>query len=241
MGKPMMISSPMSQPVELIYPSSDGEPLAESYAHLLAILATLEVLRQYLEGQAATVLANQFLYYSQGFPKLRVAPDVMVILGVTPGGRDNYKIWEEGQVPAVIFEMTSGSTKDSDQVFKYNLYEQLGVQEYWLFDPKGEWLNEQLRGYRLVDEHYQPIADGLSQVLNLRLTVEAQLIHFYRQDTGEKLLTPTEQAQALREQAQALRTETQARQVAEAQAEQAMQQVQALQAKLKELGIDWQG
>jgi Uma2 family endonuclease len=230
----MIISPPTSQPVELIYPSSDGEPLAESYAHLLAILAILEILRQYLEGQEATVLANQFLYYSQRFPKLRVIPDVMVILGVTPGGRDNYKIWEEGQVLAVIFEMTSGSTKDSDQVFKYNLYEQLGVQEYWLFDPRGEWLNEQLRGYCLVGEHYQPIADGHSQVLNLRLGVADQLIQFYRLDTGEKLLTPAEQAQALR-------AETQARQAAEAQAEQALQQVQALQAKLKELGIDWQG
>jgi hypothetical protein len=82
----MMISSPTSQPVELIYPSSDGEPLAESDTHLLAILLTLEVLRKYLEGQVATVLANQFLYYSQGFPKLRVAPDVMVILGVAAGG-----------------------------------------------------------------------------------------------------------------------------------------------------------
>jgi hypothetical protein len=233
-GQAMMISSPMSQPVELIYPSSDGEPLAESDAHLLAILVTLEVLRQYLEGQAATVLANQFLYYSQGFPKLRVAPDMMVILGVAAGGRDNYKIWEEGQVPAVIFEMTSGSTKDSDQVFKYNLYEQLGVQEYWLFDPRGEWLHEQLRGYRLVGEQFQPITDGLSQGLNLRLGVADQLIQFHRQDNGEKLLTPAEQAQALR-------AETQARQVAEAQAEQAIQQVQALQAKLKELGVDWQG
>jgi hypothetical protein len=71
-------------------------------------------------------------------------------------------------------------------------------------------------------------------VLNLRLEVADQLIQFYRQDNGEKLLTPTEQAQALR-------AETQARQAAEAQAEQAMQQVQALQAKLKELGVDWQG
>jgi hypothetical protein len=42
-----------------------------------------------LEGQQVTVLANQFLYYAQGFPKLRVAPDVMVIYGVVPGGRDN--------------------------------------------------------------------------------------------------------------------------------------------------------
>jgi hypothetical protein len=66
--------------------------VAETFIHLYAMLTTLEVLKQYLEGQQATVLANQFLYYAQGFPKLRVAPDVMVIHNVAPGGRDSYKM-----------------------------------------------------------------------------------------------------------------------------------------------------
>ena len=103
---------------EILYPSSDGEPVAETYDHLYALLITLEVLRQYLDGRQATVLGNQFLYYSQGFPKLRTAPDVMVILDVAPGGRDNYKIWEEGQVPAVVFEMTSKGTQAQDQTIR---------------------------------------------------------------------------------------------------------------------------
>ena len=30
----------------------------------------------------------------------------MVILDVKPDGRDSYKIWEEGQVPSAIFEMS---------------------------------------------------------------------------------------------------------------------------------------
>ncbi|MFQ3629294.1 MAG: Uma2 family endonuclease, partial [Cyanobacteriota bacterium] len=65
---------PTAPTTEVFYPSSDGEPVAESYVHLYAMLVTLEVLRQYLEGQQATVLANQFMYYAQGYPKLRVAP-----------------------------------------------------------------------------------------------------------------------------------------------------------------------
>ena len=67
---------------EIIYPSADGKPVAETYDHLDAILTTLSVLKQYLVDRRATVLANQFLYYAQGFPKLRVAPDVMVIFDV---------------------------------------------------------------------------------------------------------------------------------------------------------------
>ncbi|MEH2055082.1 MAG: Uma2 family endonuclease [Nostoc sp.] len=184
------------------YPSSDGEPLAESYLHLYAILTTLEVIKQYLAGRQATVLADQFLYYAQGFPKLRVAPDVMVILDVPPGGRDNYKVWEEGQVPQVVFEMTSQGTQKQDQEQKKNLYEQLGILEYWLFDPKGEWIEEKLRGYRLEDETYQLITDGISQPLGLTVAVEGELLGFYRLDTGEKLLTPTELAEQLQQERQ---------------------------------------
>ncbi|MFN6514474.1 MAG: Uma2 family endonuclease [Nostoc sp. CreGUA01] len=191
------------------YPTSDGEPLAESYLHLYAILTTLEVIKQYLAGRQATVLANQFLYYAQGFPKLRVAPDVMVIFDVPPGGRDSYKVWEEGQVPQVVFEMTSQGTQKQDQEQKKNLYEQLGILEYWLFDPKGEWIEEKLRGYRLDGETYQLIVDGISQPLGLKVTVEGELLGFYRLDTEEKLLTPTELAKELQQERQRAQEERQ--------------------------------
>jgi Uma2 family endonuclease len=206
------------------YPSSDGEPVAETYIHLYAILITLEVLKQYLEGRQATVLANQFLYYAQGFPRLRVAPDVMVIFDVPPGGRDNYKVWEEGQVPQVVFEMTSKSTQKQDQEQKKLLYEQLGILEYWLFDPKGEWINSKLQGYRLQDEIYQPITDGLSQPLGLRLEVEGELLRFYRLDTGDKLLIPTELAALAAQERQ--------------RAEQERQRAERLAARLRALGVD---
>ncbi|MGF1675918.1 MAG: Uma2 family endonuclease [Rivularia sp. (in: cyanobacteria)] len=208
---------------EIFYPSSDGEPVAETYTHLYALLTTLEVLRQYFQGQQATVLANQFLYYAQGFPKLRIAPDVMVIFDVEPGGRDNYKIWEEGKVPSVVFEITSKGTQNQDIEYKKTLYEQLEVQEYWLFDPKGEWIQEKLRGYRLRGESYELITDSRSEPLQLRLVIEDQLIGFYREDTGDKLLIPDELATKLSQ-------ETQARQEAENRANEA----EALLARYKE-------
>lgn len=229
---------------EIFYPSSDGLPVAETYVHLYALLVTLEVLRQYLDGQQATVLCNQFLYYSRGYPKLRVAPDVMVIFNVAPGGRDNYKTWEEGQIPSVIFEMTSAGTKEQDEGFKKSLYAQLGVREYWQFDPRGEWLPGQLRGYRLhpspneeqQDDFYEPITDGRSEPLQLRLEADGQLIAFYREDAGEKLLIPGELAAALREEA---RRRQEAEAIAEAErqrAEEAEAQVEQLKARLRALG-----
>ncbi|MBW4554991.1 MAG: Uma2 family endonuclease [Trichormus sp. ATA11-4-KO1] len=213
------------------YPSSDGEPVAETYLHLYAILTTLEVLKQYLAGRQATVLANQFLYYAQGFPKLRVAPDVMVIFDVPPGGRDNYKVWEEGQVPQVVFEITSKATQKQDQEQKKLLYEQLGILEYWLFDPKGEWVKEKLQGYRLQDEIYQPITDGLCQPLGLRVAVEKELLRFYRLDTGDKLLIPTELAELAEQERQRAEQERQ-------RAEQERQRAEKLAEHLRALGID---
>lgn len=220
----MTTLSPNLQPTELFYPTGDGEPVAETYDHFYVLAIVLEVLRQFLSDRQATVLSNQFLYYAQGFPRLRTAPDVMVIFDVATGGRDNYKIWEEGQIPAIIFEITSKGTRQQDEGFKKTLYEQLGVQEYWQFDPKGEWIPEQLRGYRLRGEVYEPITDFQSQPLQLRLAVDGKLIAFYRLDSGEKLLIPDELAAALKQ--------------AEAQAEQERQRADRLAARLRELGED---
>jgi Uma2 family endonuclease len=219
---------------EIIYSSSDGEPLAETYDHLIAITTTLLILLKHLEGQQATVLADQFLYYAQGFPRLRVAPDVMVILGVAPGGRDNYKTWVEGQVPAVIFEMTSPSTRSQDEVEKKKLYESIGVTEYWQFDPRGEWIAEKLRGYRLagdLERVYVPIIDNRSEVLQLQLSVDQKIIAFHRLDNGVKLLTNDELNIALEQTEQRAEAESQ-------RADVAAQRAEILADRLRQLGID---
>jgi Uma2 family endonuclease len=223
---------------EIFYPSSDGEPLAESYDHLYVIMTTLAMLLAHLKGQQATVLADQFLYYAQGFPRLRVAPDVMVIFGVEPGGRDNYKTWEEGQVPSVIFEMTSPGTRSKDDVEKKDLYQSLGVTEYWQFDPRGEWIPDKLRGYRLAGDEepaYISISDNLSQVLQLRLVVEGKIIAFYRLDDGVKLLPLAELNIALEQQTAQTEVESQrameASQRAEVESQRADREAQKAEAE----------
>ncbi len=208
---------------DVIYPVSDGEPVAETFDHLYVMITTLLVLRHYLVGQRATVLGDQFMYYVEGKPNARVAPDVMVIFNVEPGGRDNYKIWEENEVPSVIFEMTSNSTKERDQIFKKNLYEQLGVTEYWLYDPRGEWIEERLLGYRLRQDVYEPITDARSEPLNLRVQIETNIIGFYREDTGEKLLIPDELVAALERETEQRRHAEARAAAAEAKANQVQQ------------------
>jgi Uma2 family endonuclease len=218
-------STPIPKTPDVVYPSSDDKPLAETQQHALAILMTLALLRLYLQEQPAVVFANQFLYYIEGHPKARVAPDVMVIFDIEKRLYNNYKIWESKQTPSIIFEITSGSTKDIDQTFKKTLYEQLGVTEYWLFDPYGEWIEGKLAGFRLNEDGvYRPIQDNCSEVLQLKLQPDQYLISFYRLDNGEKLLTPEE-----------LQSEMIA---ANQRAAQEKARADRLAAKLRELGIE---
>lgn len=217
---------------EIIYSSSDGEPLAETQQHVLAILMALALLRLYLQEQPAVVFADQYLYYIEGNPRARVAPDVMVVFDIEKRLYANYKIWEGQQTPAIIFEVTSAGTKETDWTFKKTLYEQLGVTEYWLFDPYGEWVTEQLQGYRLNEDGvYKPIRNNCSEVLQLKLQAEEYLIGFYRLDNGEKLLTPEELYSANLAANQRAEQETQ-------RAEQEKARADRLAEKLRQLGVN---
>jgi hypothetical protein len=214
--------------------------LAESYDHLYVIITTLAMLLAHLKGQQATVLADQFLYYAQGFPRLRVAPDVMVIFNVPPGGRDNYKIWEEGQVPSVIFEMTSPGTRTKDDVEKKNLYESLGVTEYWQFDPRGEWIPEKLRGYRLQGDPepvYVPITNNQSTTLQLQLVVEDKIIAFYRLEDGVRLLPIEELNIALEQQQELIDQETQRADLETQRADREAQRADRAAQRIQELEV----
>jgi Uma2 family endonuclease len=218
------------------YPSSDG-----ASEHLSVIMTTLEMLQSHLKGQQVTVLAAQFLYYVQEFPRLRVAPDVMVIVGVEPFERDDYKIWEEGRVPSVIFEITSSGTRSEDDVEKKHLYESLGVKEYWQFDPNGEWIPEKLRGYRLLGDEepvYVLITNDCSEVLQLHLMVEDKIIAFHRLDDVVNLSPLAELNIALEQQIKQTQAETQ-RADREAQRTRDLEaQIALYQQRLGELSAD---
>jgi Uma2 family endonuclease len=184
---------------EVFYPCSDGEPVAETEVHLLVMLNVIVTLRQFFEAQPRVyAIGNMFLYYEEGNPEARKAPDVMVIKDVEPRPhRDFFKIWEEGATPAVIFEITSPSTAQEDLEAKKQLYEQLGVREYFLFDPKNEYLEQQLMGYRLINRVYEPLPpakDGgiVSAELMLVLKPDGSELALHSFRTGERLLTPPE-------------------------------------------------
>jgi hypothetical protein len=79
-----------------------------------------------------------------------------------------------------VLEITSNSTKIKDEQEKPQLYQQLGVKEYFQYDPTADYLSPQLKGKQLVDGTYQPLplitnADGIEFIVSPTLGLELQL------------------------------------------------------------------
>jgi Uma2 family endonuclease len=207
----------------LHYPESDGKPMGETDLHIDALIYLREALRDFFRDESQVYVAgNMFLYYEEGNPAACLAPDVFVVQGVIKQERRTYKLWEEGQPPAVVFEITSRGTRLEDLGSKRVVYAMLGVREYFLYDPLGEYLQPPLQGYELQQGEYQRMSAGVegnltSQVLGLELWLEAGRLRVVNPATGERLLTPAEAQAARRAEATARHIEAAARQAAEAE------------------------
>ena len=226
------------------YPSGDGQPMAENDWQLHAILDSVSaLLDHYRDRPDVYVSGDLFIYYGEGSPRARVAPDVFVVFGVPSHKRPIYKLWEEGVVPAFVMEVASLGTSREDDGRKARLYERLGVPEYWQYDPTGEYLGLHLKGRRLVEGAYvpQPVVESLdgtlllqSESLGLDFRVKGEESHFFDPATGKRLLSRVEQLAAHR--AAESRAEAAESQVAAAKsrAEVAEAELAALRARLDE-------
>jgi Uma2 family endonuclease len=189
-------------PRPIFYPESDGKPMGETEIHVLELIRVLEVLRaRYADQPNVYVFGNMMFYYEEGNPRASISPDVCVVFGVPKLPlRRVYKLWDEAP-PAAVFEITSRSTRQEDLVKKRALYERIGVEEYYLYDPLAEYLNPPFQGYRLEDGQYRAVesgADGafISASLSLHLRLMDGRLELFDAATGERLLSPSERAQA---------------------------------------------
>jgi len=193
----------------IIYPESDGKPMGETDLHITLLTYLREALLDHFRDDPQVYVAgNLFIYYEEGNPAAVVAPDVFVVRGAPQGNRRIYKLWEEGKGPDVVFELTSRSTRLDDLGTKRVLYAMLGVTEYYIFDPFGDYLEPRLWAYRLgtgegLAEYVRVLDEVIhSEILGLDLFVEGDLLRLRDARSGEKLLTPLE-AQAARRTAEA--------------------------------------
>jgi Uma2 family endonuclease len=225
---------------EIEYPTSDGQPMAETPEHVQVMIDLIVGLQsRYVAAPDVWVSGNFFLYYEEGNPKARVSPDVMLARGVAQWDRPNYLLWVE-KPPSLIVEVTSRKTRRKDQGPKKSLYRRIGTEEYLLFDPFGEYLRPRLQGFRLLRGRYQAIPleqDGslLSRVTGLRMKPEGKRLRLIDAATGEALPWPEESETARVRAEVARRKEEEARHAAEARAQAAEERLQALEKELDRL------
>ena len=177
---------------EIVYPDSDGEPMAENDLQFRWIVTLQGGLDALFRAVADVNVKGDMLWYPvEGRPDVRGAPDVMVIFGRPKGDRGSWRQFEEAGVgPQVTIEVLSPGNRAGEMARKKLFYESHGVEEYYVYDP-----------YRVAMEGYHRGKSGkfvalrranghISPRLGVRFELGDDLV--VRRPDGGRFLTFTE-------------------------------------------------
>ncbi|MEA5469119.1 Uma2 family endonuclease [Spirulina sp. 06S082] len=188
--------SPSTIEDELLYPDSDGKPLADNTTQLRLIFTIKGGLDALFKDRDDVFVAADLLWYpvkltqqeviEQEEPQ-RQAPDVMVVLGRPKGDRGSYMQWkEDNTAPQVAFEILSPGNKKKDMETKFTFYQQHGIEEYYLYNPKKNRLQGWLRKGKNLKEITQ-MEGWKSPLLGVKFTTgEGDLVLFH--PNGERFV-----------------------------------------------------
>jgi len=223
---------------DIIYPDSDGQPMADNTVQFRWIMMLYHNLSWLFADNREVFVAGDLLWYPvEGDNKTRQAPDVMVVFGVEKGDRGSYQQWKEkGIAPQVVFEIRSPGNRQKELDRKLLFYDRYGVEEYYLYDPD----KNDLSGWLRTQEHLdviEAVEDWVSPRLEIRFELSEETLQIYRPD-GQRFLTPIEVEQRLQQATTELEQERQRAEQEHQRAEQAIAKAQRLEMLLREAGID---
>ncbi len=209
-----------------MYPSSDGFPMGESHLHWIALSYLFGAIQEAFRDRPDVLVAgDMFIYFVEGQPMRSRAPDCMVVFGVGNHPRPCFKTWEEKAIPAAVFEIVSKNSILNDTAVKPRVYEEIGIPEYYLFDPEGESLDQPFLAFHLERGQYEPMPrdpEGgvTSATLGLRFLPQENLLRVFDARTGQAILSNDEKVELLDDQAEALKEETERADIQARRAEQ---------------------
>ncbi len=212
-----------------LYPGDVEDAMPEgTWARLLANYLVETILRVAAALHRDAAHANLPIYYRQGEPKMHVSPDAFYLPGVPyDKHRMSYCLWETGVIPRVVFELLSPGSQWKDRVDNRRIYEELGIPEYYWFDPKTRRLEALLLDpatQRYRERISDPQGRHRSDALGLEVGVVEDAIALYRNGV---YLPPTEEL--LREAEQRLAEEQRLRKEADAR-------IRELEQRLRDAG-----
>ncbi len=150
----------------------DSHPTLEDLMGETAIHAELidylkAVLIWQFHGQHCAIYKNLNFYQTNNPKEYPIAPDLAVIRGVNYQRVSSWKIGRSGPAPQVVFEIASKETWDKDLEEKPLKYAQMGVKEYFAYDPNKQLLLPEAPS-RLLGWHLEQ-ATGQMREMRLRL------------------------------------------------------------------------
>jgi Uma2 family endonuclease len=185
----MSVSTPPSQRPAIVYPDSDGKPMAENTLQFRWIVTIKEGLDWVFQHRPDVFVAGDLFWYPvEGRPEIRTAPDALVVFGRPKGDRRSYKQWEEsGIAPQVVFEVLSPGNRFREMFRKFRFYEEYGVIEYYIYDPDHNFLEGWLRGNAGLEE-IPDMKDWTSPNLGVRFDMTGVELRLFGPD-GRRFLT----------------------------------------------------
>jgi Uma2 family endonuclease len=179
----------------IIYPESDGQPMAENTLQFEWIVTIKEGLERVFHDHDVFVAGDLFWYPVEGRPDIRTAPDALVAIGRPKGHRGSYKQWEEGGIaPQAVFEVLSPGNRPGRMIEKYKFYDKYGVSEYYIYDPDFAHLD----GFQRVDAELREINEmngWISPLLGIRFDLSEGPLKIHGPD-GQPFLTYQQIAEA---------------------------------------------
>jgi Uma2 family endonuclease len=177
---------------EIIYPESDGKPMADNtkqYTIIVRIKENLEHL--FVDREDVFIAADLFWYPVQYNNKLKYAPDVMVAFGRPKGDRGSYLQWEENNIaPQVVFEILSPGNTHGEMKKKFKFYQRYGVKEYYVYDPDTIELEGWIRKGNYL-KRIQDITGWTSPYLNVTFDISQNDLVLYDSE-GNRFTSLTE-------------------------------------------------
>ena len=131
------ITIPKRSRPDVIYPDSDGKPMAENTLQYRWIVTIKEGIDRVYRPDPNVFVAGDLLWYPvEGDPKIRMAPDTLVAFGRPKGDRGSYIQFREGGIaPQVVFEVLSPGNRPKEMTEKFQFYQKYEVEEYYIYDP----------------------------------------------------------------------------------------------------------
>jgi Uma2 family endonuclease len=176
----------------VVYPDSDGQPMADNEQQLEVILLLATGFRHHYAAAADVHVASDLLWYPvEGHPEICAAPDVMVISGCGKELLPSYRQWTCGGQPTLVIEVLSPRNSAREMLAKLVFYDTHGATEYLVFDPaSGALLAWERQGAHLV-----PVAteEGwVSPSAQVRFTVDGDVLMVTGPD-GRRWAMPEEE------------------------------------------------